>query len=859
MRNQKYEDNQLINHSGSEEDRLSGFNELLGAPSQTLKNIGKLWIKLSLGYFWVKLSTLEFFNYKNLKLIKFIKRNLVDYELKWILLHTDSDLVVFSLFQNQILIWNAIPKNIAMLFLSASLHNPMYIKHCTDRERLDSYHNGFRVITIVNDVVRKSSSEEIQINSLKFNLIELLHPSTFINVYNQVLLSFESIQIKNPTQSTNSELKRFINRLKQSSLSKDFPSLKYVDLLGLTPTHLLESPPIRLNLDKMRGQYFTPLELSFTLVNYSLMFSKVSSISSYSEFAKVKILDPASGTGMILFVALECIINQILLLNEKSPFDTLQVLRKNIFFSVFYGYDIDERIVAFSRNFVRLLMLMDEEISDTEWNLNNMNFLTNMTEMFRKRIASTSYDLILSNPPYIPFSGRFAKQVISQENRNILLEMIPKFMGKRENLYILFLGLALRYASCKQHGIVGFVLDHSFLDLSSYSDLRKMLADNYKLVYLLEDYTYRKAVVDLSILIFQNTKPKNKDSVKYLAQKSLNYTPKDEYLIYFNEHPNFIYKIYRRAATRDLINHIHSRSVKLGEVSQISCGLEYGSLLRTHFLSQNKSSGMYRVIDGANGLPQSFITFWVPDMKNSYVRFSKEYEEYLRKNNLDRSDVGNKKVLLISGEKRRFTEPKIFLRQTASKFILSYDTKGYFGLRNLHTIHKFKPPYTPYLIMGILTSSLGYWIGQELNIIRSTGAEGNRYPQIRIKEMRSFPIINLEERKSASDSQRIKQVELKVKECLHIGEQIETIYSKIWEKIVHHTPDKSLSSQKRLFYYCRNPEKFSFLPRNIRMDINFLLKELHKHQALIEHNQGKINEIVLKIYGITQEQWEQLF
>ncbi|MHA2096162.1 MAG: TaqI-like C-terminal specificity domain-containing protein, partial [Candidatus Hodarchaeales archaeon] len=232
---------------------------------------------------------------------------------------------------------------------------------------------------------------------------------------------------------------------------------------------------------------------------------------------------------------------------------------------------------------------------------------------------------------------------------------------------------------------------------------------------------------------------------------------------------------------------------------------------------------------------------------------------YLRQNNLNRSKVGNKEVLLISGEKERFTGPKIFLRQTASEFIVNYDTQGFFGLRNLHTIHNLQSPYSPYLIMGILTSTLGNWLGKELNIIRTTGTDGNRYPQIRIRDMNNFPIISLDRDSNSSNAHKIRQLEVKIQENIQIGVKISLNYEKIWNLVNSHTEENPFSSQKRLFQYCKRPEKFSFLPNNTKTDLSFLLKDLKRSLSILEHNQVVTNEIVFKIYGISPDQWGSLF
>ncbi|MHA1994801.1 MAG: Eco57I restriction-modification methylase domain-containing protein [Candidatus Hodarchaeales archaeon] len=837
---------------------MNNIRILLGTPDQNVKSIGDFWIKSCLGICYGNFSVKELFTSKDPRFIQFIRRKLFNTDLEWIIAILDDETLVFSLVHNSILCWNIIPRNLSPLFLSSIFVNPEILKAFNDKYRLNCYQTSFNIFRKINDVLRKrelNTQDEFSCNS---SLEGFLDPTTFSESFSQILIDFEKIQEEFVPQATTTEMRRFLTRIKTKKLYDHEVDFSLIDLLDLTPIHLLEYPPLELNIDKMRGQYFTPLELALTLVLRSFGHIKSEKINTIKEIKKLNILDPASGTGMIIIVALEWLTNQVLQLESKLPFDSFLQARTEIFFSSFTGFDIDDSILAFCKKFLRLFMNLTADRSRTLPNFQKKNYVEELTTNFQKTISQTRYDIILSNPPYIPLSGRFAQQVISHNTKQILQQMIPKFIGNRDNLYIIFLGLALRYSLSLSGGLVSFVIDHSFLDLSSYSEIRKTLLNENTLIYLLENYKYKRAVVDLSIIILKGYKGQDKTTMSFLGQKTLDFEAKKELISHFNDHPNFIYKIYRKAASRDILAQIDGKTIELGQISKISCGLEYGSLLKSHFLSRKPSKEAFRVIDGSNGLPQSYVTFWVPGMKNSFVRFSKEYEEYLRGNNLNRSKSGNKEVLLISGEKNRFTEPKIFLRQTASVFIVSYDTKEFFGLRNLHTIHKIQPPYSPYLIMGILTSTLGNWLGEELNIIRTTGSEGNRYPQIRIKDMNRFPVIDLEKFVVTAEVQRIKQLEVKVKENVQIGEKITTIYNETWEFVKAHTPEIPFRNQRRLFHFCRNPEKFSFLSKTAQLDLSFLLKKLQKLQSLLCQNQRIIDDTVFKIYGIEKNQWKEL-
>ena len=270
-----------------------------------------------------------------------------------------------------------------------------------------------------------------------------------------------------------------------------------------------------------------------------------------------------------------------------------------------------------------------------------------------------------------------------------------------------------------------------------------------------------------------------------------------------------------------------------------------------------KDSDYFKVIDGANGLPQSFVLFWVPNWRNSYVRVSKEYEALLKLNDLNRSPNEKKRVLLISGNKKRFLEAKIIIRQTSSRFIATYDDEGYFGLRNLHIIHSINQQYSPLLLLGILSSKLGTSLGKALNIIRGSGTSTNRYPQIRVGDLKRFPIIDIS-KATKYQLERIKTLEELTKECLNDGKKLADIYTNIWSKFLEITENLPVKSQKRFFQLINSSKKLSLLPAEVLNEIEPLVKDLLNQKKRLLQRQKNIDEKVIKIYGLTNDNWIDL-
>ncbi len=791
-------------------------------------------------------SSGDIFSKESQSILKFIKNKLESSHLKWFFVITSDNTLVFTLSYNRFLSWSTLLKSHSDEFVCLSLIDPNIMDLIDDEYRNQAYKKSLLTLNqLYTSIYDKKFSEEA--NECQEQVLqELLKFTKFETSHDYFKSYFESFLLKIDDISSKQALNEVLQNLDEQSEAEISNKIKILDLLDISPISLLEITPFIIN-ERVRGQFYTPLELTIPLIINS--FQKKMSLENV---ASLKILDPACGTGILLVVAMEYVVNQLIIGESHKSFLSL---RKSIFYKNINGIDIDERLVNYCKSFFSIFLKSPSIMSESNTPILHNNFLENFVHNYTKNpVSIPKYDLIISNPPYIPLHSRFMKNVLSDNLRKELQELIPSFMGKRDNLYIMFLGLALEHYLNPKSGIVSFIVDSSFLDLPSYKLIRKNLLTKFNLLYALSQYKYDRAVVDLSILTFGNLKEENKSS---LWQRNISQSPIKQQISDFLDQPNFSYSIQFNSEVRNIIRAIQEKSVVLDNICKISCGLEYGSLLKTHFLSPVKDSEYFKVIDGANGLPQSFVLFWIPNWRNSYVRVSKEYEALLKLKDLNRSPNEKKRVLLISGNKKRFLGSKIIIRQTSSRFIATYDEEGYFGLRNLHIVHSFNQQYSPLLILGILSSKLGTSIGKALNIIRGSGTSTNRYPQIRVGDLKRFPIIDIN-KATKYQLEHIKKLEELVKECLNDGKNLAVIYTNIWNKFLEITENFPVSSQKRFFQLINSSKKLSFLPEEVLSEIEPLIKDLHNQKQRLLQRQKQIDEKVIKIYGLTKDNWIDL-
>lgn len=798
-----------------------------------------------------------------LKILKVIRETLLSESVNWVCLINKKTTYIFCLSLNHFLVWSPIISELSPYFLTSILQDSTELNHVNDFSRWH-YFEGLKnhLLKFFKRWTKKYShkfyNEVPPISKFILQMESvLLAQKCLKKSINGQLSSFSSIKIYDLE-----EMQAFFSRLSHSfefdlsnTISSEYEKSQFVDsiintlqrvdlswLIDIHPLNFLEiMPQLREEAfkDKYRksGGYYTPIPLAAAIVNH--VFEKFFLELTIPK-TQVKVFDPAMGTGILLIFALEWLLNSTISSSSLEK-ETFIGYRQKIFSSCLYGNDIDEESILIANRFLQLFCMLESENNKKSSKLKCINFI----ESFISNYSSNheNFDIIFLNPPYIPFHSRFIKDSPLKKEIKPLKRLIPAFSGKRDNTYLMFLGISLKYF-LNPSGVLGIVIDHSFLDLPSYKKTRYYLLSNYHLHYVLDNYSYKgAAIVDLALLIFSC---QDKSNQNVFWQKTLRDKLKKIPKKYFLSQPNYVF---RYKETYPFLLRIQKTTVKLGEIAKAKCGLEYGGLLRTHFLSPYAKEGFLPCIDGANGLADNYFLFWVPGFSNSYVRFDKEYEQFLNETSQNIS-ITKKKVILISGSLDRFLEHKIILRQTAPKFIGTIDTNQYLTLRNTHLIYKPKPPYSLFLILGILTSSLGNFVGKHLNIIRTPGLNSNRYPQIRIYDLKEFPIIDVDQ---LHDETCLHQLESNVKEILLQGELVTQILTQLWG--IFQESKANFTSQRHFLRTIFNKDLAYLSSSERREEASYWIRKLQDIFNKMLYQKEIINSLVCKLYEVPKENY----
>jgi len=289
-----------------------------------------------------------------------------------------------------------------------------------------------------------------------------------------------------------------------------------------------DKPEVR----KAGGVYYTPQYIVDYIVKNTvgkLLESREQGAVTPADVAKLKILDPACGSGSFLLGAYEALIDwhkdyfaragkekrdrESFYRDESGQIRLTAKLKRDILKNNLFGVDIDPQAVEVTRFSLSLKALEDlregeltEERSlfhqtvlpDLGGNIKNGNSLigtdyfagqmfTDTKELtrvnpfdwkaeFKEIMENGGFDAIISNPPYIRIQVMKEWAPLEVE---IYKELYQSAKAGNYDIYVVFVEKALSLLN--EHGRMGFILPHKFFNSQYGAALRGLIADGKNL------------------------------------------------------------------------------------------------------------------------------------------------------------------------------------------------------------------------------------------------------------------------------------------------------------------------------------------------------------------------------------------
>jgi Eco57I restriction-modification methylase len=421
-------------------------------------------------------------------------------------------------------------------------------------------------------------------------------------------------------------LKKIIRRLyypdspyEFSVLPADILGQVYEQFLGkvirLTEGHQakVEDKP---EVKKAGGVYYTPTYIVDYIVKNTV--GKLLDNKTPKQAAKLRILDPACGSGSFLIAAYQYLVNwhrdwcvdddpkkwatgrnSALYRGVGGEWKLTTGERRRILLQNIFGVDIDAQAVEVTKLSLLLKVLEGESeqtlatqlrfyheralpdlgrnikcgnslIAPDFYDQQEMNFLDeeqryrinvfDWNAEFAEIIKAGGFDAVIGNPPYgIPFSD--------MEIRYLLIGF--QDARKCPDSYCLFIIQAFRLL--RQGGVLSFVVPNTFCDLENCDVFRRWLLEESTLTYLWQSgWAFKQAIVDTVVLRLE----KKKSSAKNLVSISVEGQTYDRAARSF--FANELAKIDYRNAEEDrrLVWAIQQRSKPLGSFATVRAGVK---------------------------------------------------------------------------------------------------------------------------------------------------------------------------------------------------------------------------------------------------------------------------------------------
>ncbi len=474
---------------------------------------------------------------------------------------------------------------------------------------------------------------------------------------------------------------------------------------------------------KAHGVYYTPEYIVDYIVKNTV--GKLLRELSPRKIKKLRILDPACGSGSFLIRAYEEMLNYYrkrkktkkksiegqkkldLKQGELEPHLTIyeksEILRNHIF-----GVDIDEQAVELTKLSLMLKMLEGEYglvpgravLPMLEGNIRCGNSLIsgdtlelkkyfgdnwykvkpfNWNDAFRKiMVKEGGFDVVIGNPPYV------SATTLSAEEK-VYYKIVFESAKGRLDTYGLFTEKSI--VLLKKNGYSSLIVPNKFLTNLQLGFLRKLILNTCHVLALSSP---RKTVFDAAAVnnvIFvlrkkNKIKKRNLVSISEIAPNIQSEICTIDQTIYKND-KNFTFILSFSAYSKSIECKIRKNSEELSFFCHVKDGIIAGRIKELLFVDKKKNKYCKPLVFGDD--MGRYLLTW----KGKYV----DYRPELMKKE-ERERVGKEKGL---GIRLRIPEifevPKILTRKTADRIVATYDPKGYYFEQTIHgTIPKRKYP-----------------------------------------------------------------------------------------------------------------------------------------------------------------------
>jgi type I restriction-modification system DNA methylase subunit len=235
---------------------------------------------------------------------------------------------------------------------------------------------------------------------------------------------------------------------------------------------------------KRQGIYYTPKYIVDYIVKNTLgkVLDELLKNKEYDKIGKLKVLDPACGSGSFLLKTLELFDKAYANTPEEKGFPKIRKLRALA--SNIYGVDLDTQAVELTKlNLLLSAVSNKRKLPNLDNNIECGNSLIDdprvagdkafdWNKRFKDVMNNGGFDVIVGNPPYVQLS---MEGNLLQQTKDYLLKRYSSSMG-RLNTFGFFIKLGIDLLN--DDGYLSFIIPNTMLTQDYYEELRKIILDS---------------------------------------------------------------------------------------------------------------------------------------------------------------------------------------------------------------------------------------------------------------------------------------------------------------------------------------------------------------------------------------------
>jgi len=603
------------------------------------------------------------------------------------------------------------------------------------------------------------------------NLFAIFHDAD--EKYNSGLFDFKKDKYSQNIKIDNKVIKNIITDLyypvspyEFSVLSVEILGSAYEQFLGkvirITPAHhavIEEKPEVR----KAGGVYYTPQYVVEYIVKNTV--GKLLENNTPAEVSKIKIVDPACGSGSFLIGAFQYLLDwhrDFYTKNGKpskgnksnplTPDGNLTTAeKKRILLNNIFGVDLDANAVEvtklslllkcmegeteasiasqFSLFHERVLPTLDDNIKDgnslidfdyygskldfgDEKKIKPFSWKKGFQEVFRQG----GFDCVIGNPPYV------RSQHLDDNVKNYLSLKFSS-ASYQPDLFAFFIekGILL----LKEQGKLGFIIPNGILTNTFYAKSRKYILTQtcINVIVDLKDKVFEGASVDTSIFILAKEKDEEKrknnpvligeypSKIKLEVKTPTTTVLQNEFLGF----SDFVFNTSSNNNDFAIIEKIKKETERLGDL----CVVKNGMKVRKDFVALKKEDDRYKkFLLGTSVRPYSV------DYKNKWVCYDKSLEQ-----KFTNQAFRDEEIFLVN--------PKLLIRQVMGKNRIygTIDNNQYYVDQSVYILHPKKANINLSYLLGIVNSKLLYYL-----FSKTFSDRKETFPKIKGVQLSEFPI-----------------------------------------------------------------------------------------------------------------------